>query len=229
MNGHHILIISADLNLSAQTALLLQQNGFTTAQSQNTKQGLSMALEHSVELILLDTSLPDIDGFLLLRQLRKEKQTPVMMITAKATDLDRLHAYSSGADDCLAKPVNLDELLLRIQVLLRRCVDYDKPVMPGISLTVDQLTLNRCSQYAEFAGTALSFTPVQFKLLWLLLEHKHQVLSKPLLYKTVLGRPFCRCDRSLDMHLSRVRKKLVAAGMPPDRLVTVHGQGYCFT
>lgn len=228
MNSRRILIIEADLTLSAQVAELLQHKGFKTRQCRDGELGLTAALQQSFDLILLAVMLPDMNGFVVLEQLRKIKQTPVMLLTASGAEQQRIRGYSSGADDCLAKPFSVNELLVRIDALLRRSACYNKPAVASKSLTVDQIQLNRSTQHAEFSGTKLSLTPVQFKLLWVLLENKQQVLSKPLLYQTVLGRPFSRDDRSLDMHMSRVRKKLEQAGMAPDKLATVHGKGYRF-
>ena len=191
------------------------------------EQGLTAALQQRFDLILLAVMLPDINGFSILQQLRKVQQTPIMLVTAKGVEQERIHAYSCGADDYLAKPFNFTELLLRIEALLRRSFSFVK-ASPSNSLQVDQIVLNRSTQQVAFAGIRLNFTPVQFKLLWVLLDNKQQVLSKPWLYQAVLGRTFSNCDRSLDMHISRVRKKLEQAGMPADRLATVHGKGYCF-
>ncbi len=228
MNASRILIIEDDLTLSAQIAELLQGKGFKTQQCQDGEQGLMAALQQRFDLILLDVLLPGMNGFSILEQLRKVKQTPVMMVTARGAEEERIKGYSSGADDYLPKPFNFTEMLLRIEALLRRSFGSSKPSVPGNTLKVDQIQLNRSTQLAEFSGIELNLTPLQFKLLWVLLENKQQVLSKPLLYQTVLDRPFSRYDRSLDMHMSRVRKKLEDAGMAPDRLATVHGKGYRF-
>lgn len=228
MNASRILIIEDDLTLSAQIAELLQGKGFKTQQCQDGEQGLMAALQQRFDLILLDVLLPGMNGFSILEQLRKVKQTPVMMVTARGAEEERIKGYSSGADDYLPKPFNFTEMLLRIEALLRRSFGSSKPSVPGNTIKVDQIQLNRSTQLAEFAGIELNLTPLQFKLLWVLLENKQQVLSKPLLYQTVLDRPFSRYDRSLDMHMSRVRKKLEDAGMAPDRLATVHGKGYRF-
>lgn len=228
MTARRILIIEDDLTLSAQVAQVLQGQGFNTQQCQDGEQGLTAALQQGFDLILLAVLLPDSNGFSILQQLRQVKQTPVMMMTAKGAEQERIQGYSSGADDCLAKPFNFTELLVRIEALLRRSFGYAKAPAASNSLNVEHIQLNRSTQHAEFAGIRLDLTPVQFKLLWVLLEHKQQLMSKSMLYQTVLGRPFSRYDRSLDMHLSRVRKKLEAAGMSPDKLVTVHGKGYRF-
>lgn len=228
MNASRILIIEDDLTLSAQVAELLQGRGFKTQQCQDGEQGLLAALQQRFDLILLDVLLPGMNGFSILEQLRKVKHTPVMMVTACGAEQERIQGYSSGADDYLPKPFNFTEMLVRIEALLRRSFGYHKASVPGNSLTIDQLQLNRSTQQTAFSGKDVSLTPLQFKLLWVLLENREQVLSKPLLYQTVLNRPFSRYDRSLDMHMSRVRKKLEDAGMASHRLATVHGKGYRF-
>lgn len=229
MEASRILIIENDVSLSAQVAQLLQDKGFSTHQCHDGEQGLLTALQQGFDLILLDVLLPGINGFSILQQLRKVKQTPVMMVTAKGAEQERIQGYSTGADDYLPKPFSFAEMLVRIEALLRRSIVNSKPSIPVNKLSIDQLQLDRNKQHTEFAGNAVSLTPIQFKLLWVLLENRHQVLSKPFLYQTVLDKPFSRYDRSLDMHLSRVRKKLEEVGMPPDRLATVHGKGYRFS
>ena len=228
MEANRILIIENDQSLSAQVAELLQDKGFATHQCHDGEQGLLTALQQGFDLILLDVLLPGINGFSILEQLRKVKQTPVMMVTARGAEQERILGYSTGADDYLPKPFSFAEMLVRIEALLRRTLANRKTAIPVNCLKVDQLHLNRSKQHTKFSGNEVCLTPIQFKLLWVLLENRHQVLSKPFLYQTVLDKPFSRYDRSLDMHLSRVRKKLEEAGMPPDRLATVHGKGYRF-
>ena len=228
MDASRILIIEDDITLSAQIAELLQGRGFMTQQCHDGEQGLLTALQQKFDLILMDVLIPGMNGFSVLEQLRKVKQTPVMMVTARGAEQERILGYSSGADDYLPKPFSFTEMLVRIEALLRRSFRNEKPSVPGNSLKADSLTLDRSKQLSEYEGVSVSLTPSQFKLLWVLVENRHQVLSKALLYQTVLDKPFSRYDRSLDMHLSRVRKKLEEVGMPPDKLATVHGKGYRF-
>jgi len=225
----NILIIEDDITLNNQLAGLLKGKGFSIRQCHDGEQGLLSALTEKFDLILLDVLLPSMDGFSVLSKLRRAKQTPVMMLTACCAEEERIQGYSSGADDFLPKPFNFTELVLRIEALLRRSFGLFKAPTSASEQMIDQLKLDRTNQQVSYDQQPLSLTPIQFKLLWILVENQGEVLTKPYLYQTVLEREFSRYDRSLDMHLSRVRRKLVDAGMPADRLSTVHGKGYSFT
>ncbi|MCG7654184.1 response regulator transcription factor [Alteromonas sp. Cnat2-8] len=229
MDATKILIIEDDITLNKQIAALLKDRGFDVHQCHDGNQGLVTALRERFDLILLDVLLPNLNGFSLLSQLRKRKQTPVIMVTACGAEQERIKGYSNGADDYMPKPFSFVEMMLRIEALLRRSLNVKSNEVTRNSIVVDEITLDRRNQKANFAGKALDLTSTQFKLLWVLLENQNEVLSKPLLYQTVLERSFSRYDRSLDMHMSRVRKKLIEAGMSPTRLATQHGKGYLFS
>lgn len=229
MDATKILIIEDDITLNKQIAALLKDRGFDVHQCHDGNQGLVTALRERFDLILLDVLLPNLNGFSLLSQLRKRKQTPVIMVTACGAEQERIKGYSNGADDYVPKPFSFVEMMLRIEALLRRSLNVKSNEVTRNSIVVDEITLDRRNLKANFAGKALDLTSTQFKLLWVLLENQNEVLSKPLLYQTVLERSFSRYDRSLDMHMSRVRKKLIEAGMSPTRLATQHGKGYLFS
>ena len=229
MSAARILIIEDDITLSDQVARLLKEKGFTTTQCLDGQKGLLAALQESFDLILLDILLPSLNGLAVLNQIRKVKHTPVMMITASGAEQERIEGYRKGADDYLPKPFNFTEMMLRIEALLRRSQRDAIPPKQASQLIIDELQLNRIKQDVCFSGQDVELTPIQFKLLWVLLENHHEVMTKAFLYQSVLNRPFSRYDRSLDMHISRVRKKLVEAGMPPERLSTLHGKGYRFS
>ena len=229
MDATKILIIEDDITLNKQIAALLKDRGFDVHQCHDGNQGLVTALRERFDLILLDVLLPNLNGFSLLSQLRKRKQTPVIMVTACGAEQERIKGYSNGADDYMPKPFSFVEMMLRIKALLRRSLNVKSNEVTRNSIVVDEITLDRRNLKANFAGKALDLTSTQFKLLWVLLENQNEVLSKPLLYQTVLERSFSRYDRSLDMHMSRVRKKLIEAGMSPTRLATQHGKGYLFS
>ena len=223
-----ILIIEDDPTLNGQLANLLSNRGYAIHQQYDGEAGLIAAVTGRFDLILLDVLLPTMDGFSVLNHLRKTRQTPVMMLTACGAEEERIVGFSKGADDYVPKPFNLTELLLRIDALLRRAMGAKPARADNQELIIDSLKLNRLQQTVEANGMPVTLTPIQFKLLWTLMLHQHEVLSKPYLYRLVLEREFSRYDRSLDMHLSRVRRKLIEAGIGPDRLQTVHGTGYCF-
>ncbi len=229
MSAARILIIEDDITLSDQVARLLKEKGFTTTQCLDGQKGLLAALQESFDLILLDILLPSLNGLAVLNQIRKVKHTPVMMITASGAEQERIEGYRKGADDYLPKPFNFTEMMLRIEALLRRSQRDIAPPKQASQVIIDELQLNRIKQDVRFSGHDVELTPIQFKLLWVLLENHHEVMTKAFLYQSVLNRPFSRYDRSLDMHISRVRKKLVEAGMPPERLSTLHGKGYRFS
>ncbi len=229
MSCPRILIIEDDTTLSSQVARLLEEKGFSIQQCLDGQKGLLCALQESFDLILLDVLLPSLNGFSVLNQIRRVKQTPIMMITACGAEQERIEGYRKGADDYLPKPFNFTEMMLRIEALLRRSQQRIEPVTKTSELKVDKLLLNRAKQQVLFADCEVELTPIQFRLLWVLIENRNEIMSKAFLYHSVLDRPFSRYDRSLDMHLSRVRKKLVEAGMSPERLLTMHGKGYRFT
>jgi len=149
------------------------------------------------------------------------------MVTACGAEEERIQGFRQGADDYLAKPFNVTELLFRIEAILRRTLVEPKKAISQ-QLEIDLLQLNRHDMSIYYAKQAIKVTAIQFKLLWALVTHQNEVLSKPFLYPLVLDREFSLYDRSLDMHLSRIRKKLIAAGMSVNRIETAHGRGYCF-
>ena len=229
MDAARILIIEDDATLNDQLADLLRGRGFKISQCKDGEQGLMAAISEKFDLILLDVLLPTMDGFSVLKKLRKSRQTPVMMLTACGAEEERIQGYSRGADDYLPKPFNFTELGLRIDALLRRSLGLGDRRNQYSEIEVDGLKLNRQTQVVTFDDQSIALTPIQFKLLWVLVDSQNEVLTKPYLYQLVLEREFSKYDRSLDMHLSRVRRKLIDAGMAADRLSTVHGKGYSFT
>ncbi|MCH8497782.1 MAG: response regulator transcription factor [Marinobacter sp.] len=223
-----ILVIEDDTSLNQQITTLLKHKGYQADQCFDGDGGLLCALSRRYDLILLDVLLPKLGGYELLDRLRKTRQTPVMMLTACGAEEERILGYRCGADDYMPKPFGFTELMLRIEALLRRTLGLaDQRADPG-KLVIGSLVLHRGDTRVTYQGEAVVLTPIQFRLLWVLVRHQGEALSKPYLYQSVLEREFSRYDRSLDMHLSRVRRKLAAAGMAPDRLQTVHGKGYCF-
>ena len=227
MDNVKILIIEDDKELNHQLAELIEDNGFIAEQSYDGESGLVMASSERYQLILLDVMLPVRDGFTLLKMLRKTCQTPVIMVTAKGAEQERIEGFSQGADDYVAKPFNTRELILRIEALLRRS-SPGAPAKNIKELSIDNLSLDIGTYKVSVSEQTLDFTPIEFKLLWELFLHRGQVLSKAYLYQRVLNRSIGEYDRSLDMHLSRVRKKLNAASGPGSRLKTSHGKGYTF-
>nr|WP_225738609.1 MULTISPECIES: response regulator transcription factor [unclassified Pseudoalteromonas] len=221
------MVIEDDPLLNQQVCALLEKRGFNVTCVHDGEQGLTQALAHDYELIILDIRLPIIEGYEVLSQLRKCKQTPVLILSACGAEQDRIKGLSMGADDYLPKPFNIEELILRVEAILRRSQHTEKNPNNYV-LKTNGLSLNKRQLHAQFNDVHIEMTAIQFKLLWHLAEHAGEALSKPYLYQQVLERQFSRYDRSLDMHLSRLRKKLIAVGMSAESITTLHGRGYSF-
>lgn len=223
-----VLIIEDDQVLNDQLAQLLRRNDYIADQCHDGDRGLELASRQIHELILLDVMLPERDGFSLLDVLRRTSQVPVIMVTASNAEEQRIQGLAKGADDYVAKPFNTAELLLRVEALLRRSYPERKQE-PPVLVRVEGLEVDRTSRRVSAHGRALELTPIQFNLLWLLLLNRGEVLTKAYLSQSVLKRSLGEHDRGIDMHLSRVRRKLKDAGWQGERLQTIHGRGYCLS
>ncbi len=223
----NILLIEDDNILNNYLADLLVKSGYLVSQCFDGLSGLKIAKTQQHQLILLDNMLPKLDGVSLLKNLRKTSQQPVIMVSAKGAEEERIIGLSHGADDYIAKPFNSQELLLRIESLLRRSQSVLLP-KHNAEITIDGLTLNAAKQTVHVYEQPIEVTTIQFKLLWELISKQNKTVSKADLYQSVLNKKFGAYDRSLDMHLSRVRRKLTEANWLGERLQTVHGKGYCF-
>lgn len=223
----HILIVEDDRQLSGQLGQLLEHTGYAVQCCDDGSAGLELALREQHDLLLLDVKLPGLNGFSLLKRLRQHSRMPVIMVTASNAEEERIRGLRHGADDYLAKPYSLEELQLRIDAVLRRVRPVGARQAEPEQLTVGSLRLDRAQQWAEAGDMRLDLTPLQFRLLWQLVAQRGEVLSKPYLYRVVLDREFSRYDRSLDMHISRIRRRLIDVGLG-DVLQTQHGRGYLF-
>ncbi|MBE0363347.1 hypothetical protein PULV_a3542 [Pseudoalteromonas ulvae UL12] len=220
-----ILIIEDDLALNEQISALLAHKGFSVHSEHDGLEGLHVAERQFFNLILLDVKLPRLMGYELLAQLRKTQQTPVIMLTAFGAEEHRIKGLSLGADDYLSKPFNIEELLLRIDAILRRT---SAPLPQAHGNAQSDICFNDTQMLAQYRQKHIELTPIQFNLLKTLVKNNKSPLSKQYLYQHVLKREYSQYDRSLDMHLSRVRKKCVQVGMPAHFITTLHGKGYCF-
>lgn len=220
-----ILVVEDDQVLNKQLSTLMQDAGYAVESSFDGEEAILATTKQHFDLVLLDVMLPERDGISVLSMLRKTSQVPVIMVTAKGAEEERIKGLRQGADDYIAKPFNTTELLLRIEALLRRAHQAGR--QHSQSVKVDNLMLDRQSQSVTIDDALLELTSTQFKILWQLGLHQGEVLSKAYLSQQALNRTLGTYDRGLDMHLSRIRRKLNQAGWQGDRLQTVHGEGYC--
>jgi len=223
---HKILVVEDDCELNHQITKMLVHRGYEVEQCFDGESAFEACFIKAYDLVLLDVMLPKRDGFSLLQAFRKCRESPVMMLTAKGAEEERIKGLSYGADDYLSKPFNKEELLLRIDAIIRRS-QHRSQETPNY-ICIDGLELDPKTHAATANGHPIELTPIQFTLLLTLVQNQGQVLSKAGLYRTVLNKSFGQHDRSLDMHLSRVRRKLSEANWPAKRLQTVHGKGHLF-
>ena len=229
MSSQRILLIDDDNELSQLVSDYLTLDGFSLDVAADGVSGLQRAQSGLYQLILLDVMLPGLDGLSLLRQLRQSSYCPVLMLTARGDDIDRIVGLELGADDYLAKPFNPRELSARVRAILRRVeLAQQQPATTAAAvLELNQVQLNRQNRQVSCAGQLMTFTATEFQLLDYLMSHAGQVITKEDLSKAVLGRALQQYDRSLDMHISNIRKKLASAD-PSEKIQTLRGSGYIF-
>ena len=223
MNKSKLLVIEDDIELCQLLGTLLALEGYDIDSAHDGSTGLAMALTGQYQLVLLDVMLPQLNGFEVLQGLRQQSNLPVLMLTAKGDEIDRVTGLEFGADDYLPKPFNDRELLARIKAILRRTQAHDSKSQPLIHGDIE---LNPGRQEAKCQGVIIDLTGTEFLLLLELIKQAGQLLDKNQLSQQVLGKRLQPFDRSLDMHLSNLRKKLPAAADNSPRIKTVRGLGY---
>jgi DNA-binding response OmpR family regulator len=220
-----ILLIDDDVQLCSMLVEYLGRYGFHVNPVYRGDTGLVEALKRECILILLDVMLPGLDGFEVLKRIRAQSSTSVLLLTARGDDVDRIVGLEIGADDYLPKPFNPRELLARMRAILRRTANAEGKVETTL-LRVDGFELDTGSRTVLLNGQGIDLTDVEFALLEALLHSPGKVVSREDLAENVLGRKFHPFDRSLDMHISRLRRKLGDNGTEDDRVKTVRGAGY---
>jgi two-component system response regulator CpxR len=222
-----ILIIDDDVELCSMIAEYLRPEGFTVEAVHNGERGLQRALSKEHDLLLLDVMLPGMNGFDLLRQLRTSSDLRVLLLTARGDDVDRIVGLEIGADDYLPKPFNPRELLARVRAILRRPQNGKGPEA-GERLTIGDVEIDLGSRTASRNGESVELTSVEFNLLETLLRSAGKIVSREELAQKVLGRNLNLFDRSIDVHISKLRKKLGEMVSGAERIKTVRGAGYLY-
>lgn len=191
------------------------------------KEGLRLMQEESFDLVLLDVMLPGMSGFSLLRELRKQKDTPVIMITAKVREEDRLRGYELGCDDYVCKPFLMSELYAKVGAILRRamgnCVTGEEAGQESQKLVCGQIALNPKMREVWVSEKEIPLTPKEFDLLITLLRHPNQIFTREILLELVWGMDYDGTDRTVDNHVKKLRKSLGAAGK---QIKTIYSKGY---
>lgn len=225
---HKILLVDDDRELTSLLKELLEMEGFNVVIAYDGEQALQQ-IDSSIDLLLLDVMMPKKNGIETLKELRQLHQTPVIMLTARGSELDKVLGLELGADDYLPKPFNDRELVARIRALLRRS-NWSEQTQGDNSntpvLQVDKLQLNPGRQEASFDSEILDLTGTEFTLLYLLAQHLGQVVSREHLSQEVLGKRLTPFDRAIDMHISNLRRKLPERTDGQPWFKTLRGRGY---
>jgi two-component system response regulator CpxR len=224
-----ILIIDDDEELCELMKEFLTAEGFEIATAHDGESGLERAIGERPDMVVLDVMLPRKNGFDVLRDLRKTETVPVIMLTAKGDDTDRIVGLEIGADDYLAKPFNPRELAARLRAVLRRVKGADERHPDPESLTVGDLEMSLTGRTLRNAEGVVTLTALEFELLHALLREAGRIVKKEDLSMQVLERRLSPFDRSLDMHISNLRKKLGHHPNGEDRIKTIRSVGYIYT
>ncbi|MBA2494958.1 MAG: response regulator [Acidobacteria bacterium] len=225
-----ILLIDDDEELCELVAEYLAVEGFEMEAVHDGESGLQKALNGEYELAILDVMLPKMNGFDVLRELRKTSKIPVLMLTARGDDTERIIGLEIGADDYLPKPFNPRELVARLRAILRRVeISEETRQAESNKLQVDDIEVSISGRSAKKDGEDLGLTAVEFDLLVALLNDAGKVVNKEDLSEKVLDRKLSPYDRSLDMHISNLRKKLGTRADGDERIKTIRSVGYIFT
>ncbi len=212
-----ILIVDDDPKLCELLESVLHEESYQIYIAHNGEQALKVLSEKSIDLLLLDIMMPVLDGLQTARKVCQQYSTPILMLTAMADEASKIEGFEAGADQYLAKPFSVPELLMRIKSILRRV---------ALERVREKNTITSC--HIEQSIQSLALTNTESELVNYLKLHQGHAISKQELQIKVLGKQFCEFDRNLDMHISNVRRKFKHAGLSKNIIFTVRGVGYTF-
>ena len=226
--GQRVLVVDDDKKTVELVKLYLERDGYKVDVAYDGNEGLRKARESRPDLIVLDLMLPGLDGLEVCRTLRTESDVPIIMLTARTTEEDKLKGLGIGADDYVTKPFSPRELAARARTVLRRLPE--QALLRGpIEIQTGDLAMNFQKHEASLAGRELHLTPIEFKLLGVLVKEPGRTFSRAQLIEKVLGYDFDGFDRTIDVHILNLRRKLEFNPSHPKLITTVYGTGYRFS
>ncbi|MDO9333983.1 MAG: response regulator transcription factor [Dehalococcoidales bacterium] len=227
MTPRKILVVDDDVKTVELVKLYLNRDGYKVLTAYDGTEALNLARQSHPDLIVLDLMLPGCDGLEICRILKNESDVPIIMLTARTTEDDKLAGLNLGADDYVTKPFSPRELAARVRVILRRLPEETLQRGPA-EIKRGELTLNFLNREASIAGRALQLTPIEFKLLGVLAREPGRVFSREQLIEMVFGYDFEGFDRTVDVHILNLRRKLEPDPSRPRYIKTAYGAGYKF-
>jgi two-component system, OmpR family, alkaline phosphatase synthesis response regulator PhoP len=219
-----VLVVDDDVKTVELVKLYLNRDGYRVLTAHEGKEALRMAQENHPDLIVLDLMLPGMDGLEICRTLREESDVPIIMLTARTTDEDKIAGLSLGADDYVTKPFSPRELAARVRAVLRRLPGERGPD----EIKIGKITVNFRKHEASLNGEVLTLTPVEFKLLGAFVKEPGRVFSREQLIEEALGFDFEGFNRTIDVHILNLRRKLEPDPEHPSYIKTIYGAGYKF-
>jgi two-component system phosphate regulon response regulator OmpR len=222
--GERLLLIEDDSRLADMVSEYLGKAGFQVIHAENGRRGLALHGREPVDAVILDLMLPDADGLEICRMIRARSDSPILMLTARGDPMDRVVGLEMGADDYLPKPFEPRELLARLRAILRRRRTGPEPDV----LRYGRLEIDRGAREVRLDGATRPLTGYQFALLLALAEHAGRVMSRDALMDRIKGEQIEAFDRSIDVHVSRIRAAIEDDPKKPRRVITVRGMGYLF-
>jgi hypothetical protein len=227
MNAN-ILVVDDEPEIADLVEVYLKSEGFTVFKCGTGTEALACVRRERLDLAILDVMLPDISGFTLCGEIRKDFHFPVLMLTAKAEDMDKITGLTIGADDYLTKPFNPLELVARVKAQLRRYTRYNEAEKAAAGDVIDfnGLVINRATHECTLYEQPLGLTPIEFDILWMLCENRGQVISAERLFETVWGEKYLDRNNTVMVHIRRLREKMGEPSRNPRFIKTVWGVGY---
>lgn len=226
MDGY-ILIVDDDADIRNLLGVYLGNEGYKYIKCENAKKALETLESHKVELILLDIMMPEMDGLTACMRIREKEKMPIIMMSAKTEDMDKIHGLIAGADDYIAKPFNPIELVTRVKAQLRRYNQYNNKIdnLKEI-LEFEELIVNTDTRQVWVRGSEVRLTPKEFDILELFLRNKGIVLSVRKIYEKVWGEEFFHSDNTVTVHITNLRDKIEKDSKNPIYIKTIWGVGY---
>jgi two-component system, OmpR family, alkaline phosphatase synthesis response regulator PhoP len=228
MAGKRVLVVDDDIKTVEVVSLYLKHDGYRVLAAYDGNEALRLARESHPDLIVLDIMLPGLDGLDICRALRAESDVPIIMLTARTEEKDKIKGLDLGADDYIVKPFSTRELAARIRTVLRRLPD-DAHLRGPEEITQDKLTVNFINHQVILAGKPLHLTPAEFNLLGTMIKEPKRVFSRAQLVEKTFGYDYEGFDRSIDFHILNLRRKLEADPCHPRYIKSVYGTGFMFT
>ena len=217
-----LLIVDDEARIRALIAKYAAFEGYETEEAENGMQAIEMCRKNRYDLIIMDVMMPELDGFSAVREIRKHSDTPVIMLSARGEEYDRIHGFELGIDDYVVKPFSPKELMMRVGAVLKRS-GSDKTTEETV--TIDGLTVNFTARRVTVDGQELDLSPKEYDLLFYMVRNRGIALSREKLISDVWGYDFFGDDRTLDTHIKLLRRQL---GRYADRITTLRGVGYRF-